>query len=50
MKCLDCPYMACKVFYANSEIWTGFCMNMNSEKYHTEIKGNDSCNINDLKI
>ena len=26
MKCKDCPYMACRVFYWKTETSTGFCM------------------------
>lgn len=43
MKCLDCPYMACKVFYANTEIWEGFCMNPNSPNYRLIVNGSDCC-------
>ena len=43
MKCLDCPYMACKVFYHKTEIWEGFCMNEKSYHGHKKVTGNSSC-------
>lgn len=43
MKCLDCPYMACKVFYANTEMWQGFCMSLDSPNSHKMVTGNSSC-------
>ena len=43
MKCLDCPYMACKVFYHKTEIWEGFCMNEKSCHGHKKVTGNSSC-------
>ncbi len=50
MNCIDCDFFHCKVFYASSETWTGFCMNIDSDRFHTETKGNDSCNINNINI
>ena len=43
MKCLDCPNMACKVFYSHTEIWEGFCMNPDSPNSHKMVTGNSSC-------
>ena len=49
MKCIDCPHMACREFYAKSETWKGFCMNKGSPKYRHEVKGEESCiSENDL--
>lgn len=49
MKCLDCPYMACKVFYLKTERWDGFCLNPKSPKYRTTVHGNETC-TDKLKI
>lgn len=43
--CLQCPFMACKVFTVKTEKWTGFCMNKASPKYHTKVTGADGCAI-----
>ena len=45
MKCIECDDMACKVFVSKTEIWTGYCMNKSSPKYHTVVTGNDGCII-----
>lgn len=45
MRCIDCEDMACKIFTHKTEIWTGYCMNKSSPKYHTVVMGDDSCTI-----
>lgn len=45
MNCIECEDMACKVFTVKTEIWTGFCMNKDSPKYHTMVTGADGCTI-----
>ena len=43
MKCLDCPYMACKVFYLKADRWEGLCVNPICEKYQNKVYGDSSC-------
>lgn len=43
MSCIDCKHMACKVYYAKTEIWHGFCLNHLLPKFRTNIKGYEHC-------
>lgn len=43
MKCIDCENMACKMFFAKQELWTGYCNNKDSPNYGSVVTGKDGC-------
>lgn len=45
MKCTDCKFAACLTFVAKTEVWSAFCMNSESQRYHTMIEDASGCNI-----
>ena len=45
MNCLECEFMGCKVFTCKTEAWTGYCMNPQSPRFHTNVTGDIGCNI-----
>ncbi len=50
MSCLDCQFMACKQFFFKNERWTGYCMNPESTKYHTNVLGTDACTMKPVQL
>lgn len=38
MVCLDCADMWCKVFYAKTETWEGYCPHLRKK-----VNGSDNC-------
>ena len=38
MKCLDCQYMDCKIYYVKQDSWEGYCC-----KHKIIVEGNTLC-------